>query len=104
MIEIKPYLFYFIVVRVNVFPEGDELMQKSQFVVKHFYSTISNCKNCNEMLDEHRCLPTNQLEQDHNGTRIVATCKLIKSALRIKRGAKECCREFKLPDFLNEED
>ena len=56
------------------------------------------------MLDKHRCLPTNQLEQDHNGTRIVAACKLMKSALRIKKGTKEHSQEFKLKRFLTDED
>ena len=79
-------------------------MQKSHFVVKKFSLTMSYRKNYNEMLDKRRFLPINKLEQDHNGTRTVAACKLIKSALRIKRGTLECCREFKIPDFLTEED
>ena len=55
-------------------------MKKSHFIVNHFSSTMENRKNCNVMLDKHRYFPTNHLEQDHNGTRIVAACKLIKSA------------------------
>lgn len=58
-------------------------MQKLHSVVKYVSSTIANHKNCNDVLDQHHCLPTNQLEQDHNGTRLVAACKPMKSALRI---------------------
>ena len=77
-------------------------MQKLHFMVKYFSSTMANRKIFNSMLDNHRHIPTNHMEQDHNGTRIVAAFKLIKSALRLKRGTKEYCREFELPDFINE--
>ena len=56
------------------------------------------------MLAKHLYLPTNQLEQDHNGTRIVAACKLIRSALRIKRGTKENFREFNVRHFIAEDE
>ena len=79
-------------------------MQKSHNMVKHFSSTITKCKNYNDELQQHRCLPTNQLEQDHDGTRIVVACKLMKSSLRMKRGTAENCREFKMPEFVTEED
>ena len=63
-------------------------------------STSSNQKNYNMILTKHPYLPANQLEQDHNGTRIVAVYKLLRSALRVKRGIKECCREFNARSFL----
>ena len=59
-------------------------MEKLNNMVKHFSSTITNRKNCNDVLENHRYLPTNQSEQDHNGARIVTECKLIKLALRKK--------------------
>ena len=73
-------------------------------MVKHFSSTSSNRKNYNAMIAKNLCLPTNELEQDHNGTRIVAACKLTKSALRVKRGIKEFCGEFKVRCFFTEDD
>ena len=78
-------------------------MQKLHNMVKHFSSTITNRNNYNYILEQHLYLLTNQLEQDHNGTRIVAVCKRIKSALRIKRDTIECFRKFKMPEFLTEE-
>ena len=56
------------------------------------------------MLTKHPYLPTTQLEHDHNGTRIVAVHKLIRSALRVKRGTKEHCREFNVRPFLTEDE
>ena len=56
------------------------------------------------MLDMHRCLPTTQLQQYHDGTMIVAVCKLIKSVLRIKRGTVIHYQEFGTPTFLTEYD
>ena len=56
------------------------------------------------MLENHLYLPINQLEQDHDGTRIVAACKLIKSASRIKRGTSIHCREFNMPESITEDD
>ena len=73
-------------------------------MVKHFSSTMKNRKNHNAMLDKHRCFPTNQLEQDRDGTKIISPCKLIKLALIIKIGAKECCRKFKLHNFPTEDE
>ena len=51
------------------------------------------------MLDKNRYSPRNQLQQDHNGARIVAAHKLLKSALRIKTGTQACCKGFKIPMF-----
>ena len=73
-------------------------------VVKYFSSNIINRKNYNDTLEKHRYLPTTQLEQDHNCSRIVAVCKLIKSVLRIKRGTTVHCREFNMPQFFTEDD
>ena len=66
-------------------------MNKLHVMVKHFSSTSSNRKNYNAIPTKHPYLPTDQLEQDHIGTRIVAACKLIRPALRVKRGMKERC-------------
>ena len=63
-------------------------------------STIANRKNHNDVLENHRCLSTKQLEQDHNGTSIVPAYKLFKSVLRIKRVTAVYCREFNMPHFL----
>ena len=46
------------------------------------------------MLEKHRHLPTNQLEQDHNSTMIVDALKFLKSELITKRGIIVHCREF----------
>ena len=67
-------------------------MEKLHNMVKHFSSTITNRKNYNDMLEKHRYLPTSQLEQDHNDSRIVAACKLIKLAIITKRGTEIYCR------------
>ena len=56
------------------------------------------------MLDKHRYLPRKQLQQDYNSARIVAASKLLKSALRIKRGTIACCYDYKMPLFLTEDD
>ena len=56
------------------------------------------------MLAKHLCLPTNQLEQDCNGIRIIAVRKLIRSALRVKRGMKEFRREFNVQSCLTEDE
>ena len=63
-------------------------MNKLHAMVKFFSSTSSNRKNYNMNLTKHPYLPTNQLEQDYNGTRIVAACKRMRSALRFKRDMK----------------
>ena len=44
------------------------------------------------------------MEKDNDGARIVVACKLLKSALRIKRGTAVYCREFNTPQFLTEDD
>ena len=51
------------------------MMQKLHNMVKYFSSTISNRKNYNDI----RCLQTKQLDQDHDGTRIVVACKITKT-------------------------
>ena len=56
------------------------------------------------MLAKHLHLPTNQLEHDHDGTRIVSVYKLIRSALRVKRGVKEHFLEFNAQSFLMEDE
>ena len=56
------------------------------------------------MLTKYPYLQTNKLEQDHNGTRIVAACKLMRSTLRVKRGMTEHCREFDVRSFLMEDE
>ena len=79
-------------------------MEKLHKIVKFFSSTITNRKNYDSVLEKHRCLPTNQLEQDHDDTRIVAACKLLKSELRTKRGTIVCCQKFNMPQFLAEDE
>ena len=64
-------------------------MNKLHAMVKHFSSTSLNRKNYNAILTKYPYLPTNQLEQEHNRTRIVAAYKLMRYALRVKRGKKE---------------
>ena len=88
----------------NNFPDGDELMNKSHFMAKYFSSSSLNRKNYNKMLAKHLCLPSNQLEQDHNITRIATVHKLIRSALRVKRGITEHCRQFNADPFLSEDE
>ena len=56
------------------------------------------------MLATHLCLSTNQLEQDYNGTRIIASYKLHRSDLRVKRGTQEFCRQFNVEPFPSEEE
>ena len=56
------------------------------------------------MLEKHRCLPAKQLEQDHNGARIVVAWNFLKSALIRKRGTIVYCWEFNMPQFLAEND
>ena len=46
-------------------------MENLYNMVKHFSSTIANQKIYDSVLEKHRCLPTNKLEQHHDGTRIV---------------------------------
>ena len=84
---------------INQFPEGDSLMTKFHCMAKHFSSTSANRKNCNNVLKSHLFLLTNQLEQDHNGTRIADVHELFRSALRVKRGTQECCRQFNVEPF-----
>ena len=49
-------------------------------------------------------MPTNQLGQDHNDNRIVIVCKLLKSALRMKRRTLVYCQKFNTPQFLTEDE
>ena len=56
------------------------------------------------MLGNHLYLLSNQLEQDHNVTRIAAVHKLIRSALRVKRGITKHCRQFNVDPFLSEDE
>ena len=76
---------------VEKFPDGDELMNKSHCVAKKSSSSL-NRKNCNTILGNHLYLPSNQLEQDNDGTRISAVHKLVQSVLRVKRGIAEHCQ------------
>ena len=47
---------------INQFLKGDSLMTKSHHMAKHFSSTSTNRKNCDNMLKSHLHLPTNQIE------------------------------------------
>ena len=69
---------------ISTFREGDSIMDKLHNMVKHFSSNITNQKNYDSVLEKHLCRPTNQSEQDHNGTRIVDVHRLLKSSLRLK--------------------
>ena len=79
-------------------------MTKLHHMEKHFSSTSTNRKNYDNVLKHHLCLPTNQLEQDHNGTRIAVVYKILRSALRVKRGMQYHCRQFSVEPFLSEEE
>ena len=71
---------------------------------KPFSSTSVNRENYDTMLQSHRCLPTNQLQHDLNGTRIAAKHELLRSCLRAKRGMHECCSQLNAEPFLTEEE
>ena len=79
-------------------------MEKLHDGVKHFSLTISNRKKFDSVLWKHHFLTTNQLEQDHNCSRIVTAFKLLKSSLRTKRGTPFCYKKFNTPQFLAEDD
>ena len=79
-------------------------MDKIQNMDKQFSSTINNRKNYDSVLEQHPCLLTNQLEQDHNGARIVAVCRLLKSSLRLKTVTYVCCVKAGNFLFLTEEE
>ena len=89
---------------INKFPEGDKITEKLHNTVKKKSSTNANRKNYDSVLEKHSCLPTKKLEQDYDGARIVAGCKLLKSSLRIKRGTLVCCQQFDTPNFLTEDE
>ena len=55
-------------------------MENLHNVVKYFSSASVNRKT--SVLEEHRHVTINQLNKDHNGTMIVAMCRLLKSALK----------------------
>ena len=76
-------------------------MNKLYHMAKKISSSSLNLKNYNAMLAKHLHLPTNQLEQDHNGTRITTVHKLFRSVLRFKRGVTECCRQINVDPFLS---
>ena len=106
MLMQKPDWFYYYshYEVINKFLEGDNIMENLYNMVKIFLSTIANRKNYDSVLEKHRCLPTNQLEQDHNVTRIVVSWKLSKSLLRIKRGTLVYCQKCNIPNFLAEDE
>ena len=79
-------------------------MERTHNMVKHFSSIISNRKNYDSVFEEHHCAPANQLEQDHNGTMIVAVHKLLKSVLRTKGGTLVYYHQFNMPQFLAEDE
>ena len=79
-------------------------MEKLHNVVKHFSSASTNRKKYDSTLDEHWCLPTNQLEQDHNGISVVAVHRLLKSSFRLKTGTHFYCTKFNAPPFLIDEE
>ena len=79
-------------------------MEKFHGIVKHFSSVSANRKNYDSALHEHRCLPSNRLDQDHNGTRIVALNRLLKSALTLKIGTHTYCNKFNMPPFFIDEE
>ena len=78
-------------------------MTKSHHMAKRISFTSTNRKNCDNMLKSHLHIPTNQIEQDHDRTRIATVCKLLQSALRAKRGTDEHCQQFNVEPFLSEE-
>ena len=105
MFQFKSYVFITINQEtVNPFVLGDLLIIKVYNMTKHFSSTSNNRKNYDAMLQNHRCLPTNQLQQDLNGTRIAAKHNLLRSCLRAKRGTHEYCVQFNIEPFLTPDE
>ena len=84
---------------INQFPEGCSSMTKSHHVAKRFSSTSTNSKHYNNMLKYHLFLPTKQLKQHHDGTRISHVHELLLSTLRLKIGMQEHCRQFNVEPF-----
>ena len=89
---------------VNLLALGDSLTNKVHNMSKHFSSSGTNRKNYDTMLQNHHYLPTNQLQQDLNGTRIAAKHKLFQSCLRAKRVMKEHCAMFQIEPFFTEDE
>ena len=85
-------------------PHGNDITEKLHVMVKHFSSDSANRKKCDSELEEHRCLSTTQLEQDHNGTRIVAAHRLLKLALRLKTGTHLFSNKFNMLSFLTDKE
>ena len=79
-------------------------MENLHNMVKHFSCATAKRKNYDSVLDEHRRLPTNQFEQHHDGTRIMALNRLLKSVLTLKIGTHVCCNQFNTSRFLIDEE
>ena len=75
-------------------------MENLHKMMKHFSSASPNIKNYDSALDENRCLPTNRLEKDYNGIRIVDVHRLLKSSLRLNTGTHAYCTNFSMLPFL----
>ena len=85
---------------INQFFLGDDSLIKVRSVPKHFSSSSTNLKNHDTMLQNHRCLPASQLQQDLNGARVSAKHKMLRLCLRAKRGTHECCAQFNAEPFM----
>ena len=79
-------------------------MSKLHHMAKYFSSSGSNRKNYNNMLFLNLYFPTNQLEQDLNGTRISSLCKLMRSTLRAKADMIEGFRLHELEPFMTDDE
>ena len=85
---------------INQFVLGDNSLVKVHSVSKHFSSSSANRKNHDTMFQNHRYLPTSQLQQDLSGTRILARHELLRSCLRAKRSTHEHCAQLNVEPFL----
>ena len=56
------------------------------------------------VLQDHRCLPTNEFKRDLNVTIISAAQNLVKYCLRLKEAMKSCCNPFHIPSFLTKDE
>ena len=89
---------------INRFSEGESLAIKFHCASKHFSISSSNRNNCSNALKDDLYFLTNQLEHEFKGTRIADVHELVRSALKVKIGMTEHCRQLELGPFLSEDD
>ena len=69
---------------VNQFPDGTNLIQSTQDMAKHFYSSYSKNQNFKTLLSTTPHFPDAKIERDLNDTRVSARYQLLRSSLRLK--------------------